>query len=253
MLDFGLMWDSVPALLGGLTLTLELVLASLAIGLVLALALAALRTARNPILWVPAYCYITFFRGTPLLVQIFLLYYGAGQFVWIKATPIWPILREASWCAILAFSLNTAAYTAEILRGALQAVPRGEIEAAMSLGMSPRLVFCLVSLPRAFRLALPAYGNEIILVIKSSSLASTITLLDITGVARDLVSHTYAPYEVFLVAGALYLALTFVTTRILAGIEFWLSPERRAARGQGPQDQAIDAVRPHSRIAGRSA
>ena len=222
MLNAELMWESVPDLLGGLAVTLELTVLSLILGMVLALPLAALRTARSPILWMPAYGYITFFRGTPLLVQIFLIYYGTGQFEWIRTTPLWPILREAYWCAILAFSLNTAAYTAEILRGAIQAVPRGEIEAGLALGMSRWHVFRLISLPRAFRLALPAYGNEIILVIKSSSLASTITLLDITGVARTLVAHTYAPYEVFLVAGALYLIVVLATTRLLAILERWL-------------------------------
>ena len=229
MLNVELMWESVPDLLGGLLVTLELTVLSLVLGMVLALPLAAMRTARSPVLWMPAYGYITFFRGTPLLVQIFLIYYGTGQFDWIKETPLWPLLREAYWCAILAFSLNTAAYTAEILRGAIQAVPRGEIEAALALGMSRWIVFRLVSLPRAFRLALPAYGNEIILVIKSSSLASTITLLDITGVARTLVAHTYAPYEIFLVAGALYLVLVLATTRVLAAVERWLAVEAAAA------------------------
>jgi His/Glu/Gln/Arg/opine family amino acid ABC transporter permease subunit len=236
MLNVELMWESVPDLLGGLLVTLELTVLSLILGMVLALPLAAMRTARSPVLWVPAYGYITFFRGTPLLVQIFLIYYGTGQFDWIKATPLWPLLREAYWCAILAFSLNTAAYTAEILRGAIQAVPRGEIEAALALGMSRWLVFRLISLPRAFRLALPAYGNEIILVVKSSSLASTITLLDITGVARTLVAHTYAPYEIFLVAGALYLVLVLATTRVLAAVERWLTVE--AAAAPAPRDLA---------------
>ncbi len=225
MLNFELMWESLPDLLGGLVLTLELTVLSLIFGMVLALPLAALRTARSPVLWMPVYGYITFFRGTPLLVQIFLIYYGTGQFDWIRETLLWPLLREAYWCAILAFSLNTAAYTAEILRGAIQAVPRGETEAGFALGMSRWLVFRLISLPRAFRLALPAYGNEIILVIKSSSLASTITLLDITGVARTLVAHTYAPYEVFLVAGALYLVLVLATTRLLAAVERWLKAD----------------------------
>src|SRR5215470_8939361 len=225
MLNLELMWESVPQLLGGLLVTLELTVLSLIVGMVLALPLAALRTAGSPILWMPAYGYITFFRGTPLLVQIFLIYYGTGQFDWVRATPLWPMLRQAYWCAILAFSMNTAAYTAEILRGAIEAVPRGEIEAGSALGMSRWLVFRLISLPRAFRLALPAYGNEIILVIKSSSLASTITLLDITGVARTLVAHTYAPYEVFLVAGALYLLLVLATTRLLAWVERWLRVE----------------------------
>jgi putative lysine/arginine/ornithine/histidine/octopine transport system permease protein len=228
MLNVELMWESLPDLLGGLVLTLELTVLSLIFGMVLALPLAALRTARNPMLWMPVYGYITFFRGTPLLVQIFLIYYGTGQFDWIRETPLWPLLREAYWCAILAFSLNTAAYTAEILRGAIQAVPRGEVEAALALGMSRWLVLRLISLPRAFRLALPAYGNEIILVIKSSSLASTITLLDITGAARTLVAHTYAPYEVFLVAGALYLVLVLATTRLLAAVERWLRVDTEA-------------------------
>ena len=219
MLNLELMGESVPDLLGGLVVTLELTVLSLVFGMVLALPLAALRTARHPVLWMPAYAYITFFRGTPLLVQIFLIYYGTGQFDWIRETPLWSLLRQAYWCAILAFSLNTAAYTAEILRGAIQAVPRGETEAGFALGMSRWLVFRLISLPRAFRLALPAYGNEIILVIKSSSLASTITLLDITGIARTLVAHTYAPYEVFLVAGALYFLLVLATTRLLALVE----------------------------------
>jgi len=239
MLNFELMGESLPDLLGGLVVSLELTVLSLIFGMVLALPLAALRTARNPLLWMPAYGYITFFRGTPLLVQIFLIYYGTGQFEWIKATPLWPLLREAYWCAILAFSLNTAAYTAEILRGAIQAVPRGEIEGALALGMSRWLVFRLISLPRAFRLALPAYGNEIILVIKSSSLASTITLLDITGVARTLVAHTYAPYEIFLVAGALYLVLVLATTRLLAAVERRLRVDTAAA--PAPKDLAQPA------------
>lgn len=236
MLNLGLMWESVPDLLGGLLVTLELTVLSLILGLALALPLAALRTARSRILWMPAYGYITFFRGTPLLVQIFLIYYGTGQFDWIRETPLWPLLRQAYWCAILAFSLNTAAYTAEILRGAIEAVPRGETEAGLALGMSRWLVFRLISLPRAFRLALPAYGNEIILVIKSSSLASTITLLDITGVARTLVAHTYAPYEVFLVAGALYLLLVLATTRLLARVERWLRVD--AVATPAPKDLA---------------
>ncbi len=236
MLNFQLMWESVPDLLGGLMVTLELTVLSLIFGMILALPLAALRTARSRVLWMPAYGYITFFRGTPLLVQIFLIYYGSGQFEWIRETLLWPVLCEAYWCAILAFSLNTAAYTAEILRGAIQAVPRGEIEAGLALGMSRWLVFRLISLPRAFRLALPAYGNEIILVIKSSSLASTITLLDITGVARTLVAHTYAPYEVFLVAGALYLVVVLATTRVLAAVERWLKVD--TAPAPTPKDVA---------------
>jgi len=228
MLEFDLMWDSLPAFFQGLLVTLGLTLASLLCGMVVALPLALLRVSRRKILWMPAYAYITFFRGTPLLVQIFLLYYGMGQFGWVKETVLWAVIRDAAPCAILAFSLNTAAYTGEILRGAIQAIPRGEIEAAHALGMSRLLTFRLIQLPRAFRLALPAYGNEVILMIKSSSLASTITLLDLTGTARTIVARTYAPYEIFLVAAGFYLLLTFVTSRLIVFAEHLLAPERRA-------------------------
>jgi polar amino acid transport system permease protein len=175
----------------------------------------------------PAYTYIFFFRGTPLLVQIFLVYYGLSQFETIRDGPLWPILREPYWCAIIAFSLNTAAYTAEIIRGGIQGVPHGEIEAARALGMSRLLVLRRIILPRAFRLALPAYGNEIILLLKASALASTITLLDLTGVARTIIARTYMPIELFAMAGAIYLVMTFFITRAIKALEHWLNPHTR--------------------------
>ncbi len=224
---FELMVDSVPQLLGGAVLTLELVGLALLVGMVLAVPLALMRTARSPLLWMPVYGYIFYFRGTPLLVQIFLTYYGLGQFESVRESFIWPIFREAYWCAIIAFSLNTAAYTAEIFRGAIQAVPSGEVEAARAVGMSRSLQLRRIVLPRAFRLALTAYSNEVILMLKGSALASTITLLDITGVARTIVSNTFAPYEIYITAGLIYLIMTFAITRVFHFLERRLNPHLR--------------------------
>jgi His/Glu/Gln/Arg/opine family amino acid ABC transporter permease subunit len=219
------MLDSLPALLEGTLVTLELVASALLIGFALALPLALMRVSRRWWLRSPAAAYIFCFRGTPLLVQIFLIYYGLGQFPAVQESPLWPLLREPHWCAITAFTLNTAAYTAEILRGGIQTVPAGEVEAAMALGMSRVLRFRRIVFPRAFRLALPAYGNEVILLLKASSLASTITILELTGTARTIIARTFAPIELFVAAGLIYLALTFVVSRALRVAERWLSPE----------------------------
>lgn len=225
--DFQLMVDSIPALLKGMSMTAQLVALALALGLCLAVPLALARTSKNPALWMPAYGFIFIFRGTPLLVQIFLVYYGLGQSEAVRESFLWLFFKEAYWCAIFTFTLNTSAYTAEILRGAIQAVPHGELEAARALGMPRLLVLRRITVPRAFRLALPAYGNEIILMLKGSALASTITLLDITGVARVIVARTFAPYELFLIAAIMYLALTLIIVRTLKYTEWRLSPHLR--------------------------
>jgi len=226
-MDVQLMIDSLPKLMEGAWLTMELVLLSLAIGFVLAVPLAIARTAKSPFLWMPVYGYIFYFRGTPLLVQIFLTYYGLGQFEIVRESIFWPLFREAYWCAIIAFSLNTAAYTAEIFRGAIQAVPAGEIEAARAVGMSKTLQYRRIILPTAFRMALPAYSNEFILMLKGSALASTITLLDLTGVARVIVSRTFAPYELFITAAVFYLIMTYAVTRGFKYVEWRLSSHMR--------------------------
>ncbi len=226
-MDVQLMIDSLPKLMEGAWLTMELVLLSLAIGFVLAVPLAIARTAKSPLLWMPVYGYIFYFRGTPLLVQIFLTYYGLGQFEIVRESIFWPLFREAYWCAIIAFSLNTAAYTAEIFRGAIQAVPAGEIEAARAVGMSKMLQYRRIILPTAFRMALPAYSNEFILMLKGSALASTVTLLDLTGVARVIVSRTFAPYELFITAAVFYLIMTYAVTRAFKYVEWRLSPHMR--------------------------
>jgi polar amino acid transport system permease protein len=220
--------DNLPKLLEGAALTVELVALSLAVGAGLALPTALARLSPRWWLSAPARAYIFFFRGTPLLVQIFLVYYGLGQFEAVRESVLWPILREAYWCAILAFALNTGAYTAEILRGAIEAVPAGEVEAARAIGMTRTLAMRRIILPHAVQIALPAYGNEVILMLKGSALASTITLLDLTGMARTIIARTYLPVEIFLAAGVFYLALTFLFTRAYRVVERRLTRHRPA-------------------------
>lgn len=232
-MDWHLMLDSLPRFLAGAWLSLKLIGLSLAIGAALSLPIAFARVSRRRALWMPAFAYIFCLRGTPLLVQLYLIYYGTGQFPWVHESFLWPLLRQPFGCAVVAFALNTAAYQAEILRGGIMAVPVGEVEAARALGMGRVLIMRKIVLPQALRLTLPAYGNEIILVVKSSSLASTVTLLDVTGVARSIVAESFAVYEAFLDAGAVYLILTFLITRAVAGAE------RRLMRHLRPEDKAV--------------
>lgn len=229
-MNFEVIAENLPKLLDGALLTLELLAVALVFGMALALPMALARVSNAWWLRLPAYAYIFFFRGTPLLVQIFLIYYGLGQFESVRTGVLWPIVREPFWCAIIAFALNTGAYTAEILRGGIQAVPVGEVEAARAYGMSTALMYRRIVLPRALRIAFPAYGNEIILMLKGSALASTITLLDLTGMARTIIARTYMPVEIFLAAGAIYLAITFVFTRLFALAERRLNRHLAAAR-----------------------
>lgn len=228
-LEWGVMAESLPRLLQGTLLTLELVALALIAGGLLSVPLALLRVSANPVLRALPLAYTFFFRGTPLLVQLFLFYYGLAQFEAVRDSVFWPILREAYWSALIVFTLNTGAYTTEILRGAIQAVPRGEVEAALALGMPRATLYRRIVLPRAYRIALPAYGNEIILMLKASALASTITLLDLTGMARTVIAKTYLPVEIFLVAGAIYLVLTFL---LVNGFRLL---ERRVLRFQQPR------------------
>jgi polar amino acid transport system permease protein len=208
--NWSVIWEYLPRLIDGVWVTLELVFLSGLLGLMLAVPLALMRASGNVWLRILPFSYIFFFRGTPLLVQIFLIYYGSSQFDLIRESALWPILREPYWCAIIAFTLNTAAYSAELIRGAIQAIPKGELEAADAFGMSRVLKIRRIVLPRAFGIVLPAYGNELILMLKSSSLASTITLLDITGAARTIIARTYTPLEIFFAAGMLYLLITAI-------------------------------------------
>jgi arginine/ornithine transport system permease protein len=186
---------------------------------VLALPLGILRVAGPAPVRFAIWLFIYFFRGTPLLVQLFMIYYGLGQFEVVRTSVAWPLLREAWFCALLAFSLNTAAYTAEILRGAIEATPRGEIEAAQAFGMRRSQLYRRIILPGAFRRALPAYANEVIFMLHGTALASVVTLIDITGAARIINSRYYTPYEAFLTAAGLYLALTFLIVFTFSRLE----------------------------------
>ena len=226
-MDLALITESVPRLLGGAWLTVQLITLSLLLGLIGAVGLAVMRLSGNLFLSGFAYSYVFVFRGTPLLVQIFLVYYGLSQFEIVRDSFLWPILREAYWCAILAFTMNTAAYTSEIIRGGILSVSRGQIEAARACGMSAAKVFRRIILPQAIRQGLPAYGNEMILMVKASSLASTITLMEITGIAKAINSRTFAPFEVFAAAGIIYLSLNFMVTRGIRYAEKRLTPYLR--------------------------
>jgi octopine/nopaline transport system permease protein len=227
-MDWELMWDSLPRLLGAMPLTLLLVFAALFFGAGVAFATALLRLSGNRVAEALTSAYVFVFRGTPLLVQIFLIYYGLGQFETVRDSFLWPMLREPMWCAILALTLNTGAYTSEILRGAILSVPLGQVEAARACGMSRVLTFRRIVLPVAIRQMLPAYGNEMILMVKASSLASTITMLEITGLARKIISQSFAVFEIFILAGAIYLLLNFLAARFIKYTEWRLTPYLRA-------------------------
>jgi len=205
--------------LEGLKNTLILVSLSLIAGLLLAIPLAVLRTRANPVIQAPIRAFVYFFRGTPLLVQMFLVYYGLGQFEWMQSSFLWPLFRQAYFCALLTFALNTSAYTTEIIRGAIVATPFGEIEAAKAAGMSTLLMLRRIILPSAFRRALPAYSNEVIFMLHGSALASVITIVDITGAARIVNSRYYSPYEAFLTAALMYMTITFIIVFFIRKLE----------------------------------
>ncbi|MDW6003703.1 ABC transporter permease [Vibrio mangrovi] len=205
-MDFSLVAESMPTYLSGLWTTVWLVAASLVIGFCIALPLAIIRNSANPILVWPAWAYIYFFRGTPLLVQLYLIYYGMDQFFPVKGT-----LWEHAWfCALVSFVMNTSAYTAEIIRGAINGLPKGEIEAGKAYGMGVWKIYHRIILPSAFRRVLPAYSNEAIFMLHGSAVAGIITIIDLTGAARLVNARYYAPFEAFLTAGVFYMCLSFM-------------------------------------------
>ena len=218
-MDLDLMISSFPKLLNATLVTLKLLSLSLIFGLILGLFFAILRLNKNIFLNKFSYFYSYVFRGTPLLVQIFIIYFGLGQIEFLRSSFLWIILKEPYWCAIIAFSLNTGAYTSEILRSAFQTINKGFIEAGDSLGISKKIIFYKIQIPIAIRQSLPAYGNEIILMLKGTSLASTVTLMDLTGVAKYIISTTFKPIEVFIVAGGIYLFMTFVIHNFIRYLE----------------------------------
>jgi octopine/nopaline transport system permease protein len=218
-MDFELMINSFPKLLNAAVVTIKLLSVSLIVGLFIGLVFAILRLNKNIFIKRFAYGYSYLFRGTPLLVQIFIIYFGLGQIESLRSSFLWVILKEPYWCAIIAFALNTGAYTSEILRSAFQTIKPGVIEAGKSLGIPSKIIFYKIQIPIAIRQSLPAYGNEIILMMKGTSLASTVTLMDLTGVAKYIISTTFKPIEVFVVAGGIYLFMTFIIHNVIKFLE----------------------------------
>jgi len=212
--DYTVIWDSLPLYFGGVLVTLKLLAIALFFGLLLAIPLALMRTSRSP--WVngPAWLYTYVIRGTPMLVQLFLVYYGLAQFEAVRESVLWPYLSNATFCACVAFAINTSAYSAEILAGSLKATPHGEIEAAKAMGMSRAKLYRRILLPSALRRALPQYSNEVIMMLHTTSLASIVTLIDITGAARTVNAQYYLPFEAYITAGVFYLCLTFILVRL---------------------------------------
>lgn len=220
---FELMYDSFFKILEGVPLTLEVVLISTFLGFGLAIIVALMRISDNKFYSVPAYSFIYVIRGTPLLLQLYFVYYGISQFSFVRESFLWPILREPFWCGIITLTISTGAYSAEILRGGIQSVSQGYIESGRALGLGRVSLFFRIVMPITIRQALPAYGNELILMVKASSLISIVTLMEITGIARTIISKTYAPVEIFLVAGSIYLFINFVITRLVKYAENRLS------------------------------
>ena len=236
--DFSLVFESIPDMLGwtsgfrdGLGLTFRLLILSSAIGLVLAVITLLMRISGRSFLVVPAAAYIYFFRGTPILVQIFVIYYGLPQFEFIRESVVWPFLREPFWCCILALSLNAGAYVSEILRGGVLGVDKGVLEAASALGISKVQSFIYITSPIAIRLSLPAYSNDIISMTKATALASTVTLLETTGVARTIMAKTFAPYELFLSAAIIYMVIAWMVQKGFGMLEGRMSRYLKATAG----------------------
>ena len=228
--DIALVWANLPMYGQGILVTLKLLLIALAVGLLLAVPLALMRVSRRPWVNFPAWLYTYVIRGTPMLVQLFLVYYGLAQFHSVRESWLWPWLSDATFCACLAFAINTSAYTAEILAGSLKSTAHGEIEAARAMGMSPGLLYRRILLPSALRRALPQYSNEVIMMLHTTSLASIVTLMDITGAARTFNAQYYLPFEAFITAGLCYLLLAFVLVRLFKLAErrwlAYLAPRR---------------------------
>ena len=218
--DLDLILDSIPKMLEGIGLTFQLLFLSLALGTALGIFLLILRISGRWYLSWPTMVYIYIFRGTPILVQIFIIYFGFPQLDFIRNNDIlWPILREPFGCAIVALTLNTGAYVSEIFRGGVIGVDRGLKEAGAALGLSVTHRFIYITAPIAIRLSLPAYSNDVISLMKSTALASTITLLDMMGIARTIVAETYAPYEIFVSVMVIYLVITWAIQRTFGWIE----------------------------------
>ena len=220
--DFWLVLQNWRLFWTGLQNTLILLVLSLIAGGVIAVPLAIVRAIRVPVLNPLAYAFIYLIRGTPLLVQLYIIYYGLAQFGAVRNSGAWMVLQDPWWCALISFSIGTSAYTAEIFRAAIVDTPRGEVEAAIAAGMSQRLAMRRIILPSAFRRALPAYGNEVIFNLHTTALASTVTVIDVLGAARLLNNNYYLAAEGFVTAAVIYIAIVLIITRVFRFLEWRL-------------------------------
>ena len=226
-MDFQLIISNFFIVITGIDETILLVLLSLSIGLFISIFFALARISSIKSLSQTVYCYIFIIRGTPLLVQIYLIYFGLGSIKAIRESFLWILLKEPFWCGVLALILNTVAYTTEIIRGGIQSVTKGQIESCKALGMSKFIMYYKVILPVAFRQAFPAYGNEMILMVKATSLVSLTTYMEMTGLARNIMSKTFAPIEAFIAAGSIYLFLNFLIVQLIKFLEWKYNPHLR--------------------------
>jgi His/Glu/Gln/Arg/opine family amino acid ABC transporter permease subunit len=237
-MDFDFIQRILGNLFNGVLVTIFLVVTTMICGNALAVPVALARVSRHWWLKAPAFLYILFMRGTPLIVQMYMIYYGLAQFPGVRHSVLWPILRDPVWCAFISLSINTAAYSGEVLRGAIQAVPRGEVEAARSVGMRRGLMMRRIVLPIALRQSLPIFANETVLLLKASAIVFTITVRDLMGEANIVRAQTFRTYEPLLTAALMYLVLTWIIARGFGWLESRLGAHRRAAvsavPGRGP-------------------
>ncbi len=221
--------DACPRFFDGLFVTVELLFLSSAIGFFVAVAVVLARVSKNPLLFAPAQAYVYVFRGTPLLVQLWVFYYGLGSLGEEGLGPLWPFFREGWWVGLLTLVINTSAYVAEILRGGIENLPRGQVEAAEACGMSWAQRMRRIVFPQAIRIAWPAYGNELILLMKASALISTITVMDLMGQTRTIFSRSY-DLSIFLYGALLYLVLAGLITLGLRLVEMRMAIPATARR-----------------------
>ena len=226
-MDIELISTNFLIILSGFDETIKLVFLSLSIGFLISIFFALIRISSIKPLSLTIYYYVFVIRGTPLLVQIYLIYFGLGSIKAIRESFLWVFLKEPFWCGVLALVLNTVAYTTEIIRGGIQSVTKGQIESCKSLGMNRFMMYYKIILPVAFRQALPAYGNEMILMVKATSLVSLTTYMEMTGLARNIMSKTFAPIEAFIAAGSIYLFINFLVVQFIKYLEWKYNPHLR--------------------------
>ena len=222
-----LIYKNFFLVLSGLDKTILLLLISLPVGFVLALLFALGRVSKIALLSRTIASYIFVIRGTPLLVQIYLIYFGLGSVKFIRESFLWYALKEPFWCGVIALTINTVAYGAEIFRGGIQSIEKSQVESGLSLGFGKFLLLRKIILPIAIRKVLPSYGNELILMVKATSLVSLTTYMEMTGIARKIMAKTFAPVEAFIAAGILYLFLNFLMVQFVKYLEWKYNPHLR--------------------------